>query len=726
MIKKNIAIWLCLLILRSAQAQAPQVFNDPEQPVAVRVQDLISRLTLSEKAHFMMDKSPAIPRLGIPEYNWWNESLHGVGRSGVATIFPQAIGLGATFDENLVRRIASAISDEARAIYNVASQKGYRRRYNGLTFWTPNINIFRDPRWGRGQETYGEDPYLTARLGVAFVRGLQGDDDVYLKTAACAKHFAVHSGPERLRHTFNAEVSLKDLHETFLPAFKALVDADVEAVMCAYNRTNGQPCCASNLLLDKILRGDWAFEGHVVSDCWAIVDFYEGHKTVATQAEAAALAVKHGVNLNCGDEYPALIDAVDQGLIAEAEIDHALATLLKTRFRLGLFDPPGKVPFHTLSAADINSQPHRQLAYEAAVKSMVLLKNNGVLPLRNDLSNYFVTGPNAASIDAMLGNYYGVNPEVVTVLEGIAHAVEPGSQVLYRPGALLDRDNSNPIDWTTPNAATSDATFAVLGITGLIEGEEGESIASAHFGDRLDYNLPANQINFLRKLKAGHDRPVIAIITGGSPMNLAEVQNIADAVLLVWYPGEEGGHAVANILFGKEVPSGRLPITFPASLDQLPPYEDYTMQGRTYRYMKAEPLYPFGYGLSYTTFAYTDITLSADRIKRNDPTEVTVKITNTGQHPAEEVVQLYITDHEGSTYTPRYSLKGIKRIRLLPGEATHVSFTILPEMLMLVNDEGKSVLEKGTFTISIGGVVPGSRGEELGMAPAAKTTLTVK
>src|SRR5690606_30282449 len=554
-------------------------------PLDARVKDLIGRLSLEEKVQQMMNTSPAIPRLNIPAYDWWNESLHGVARSGVATVFPQAIGLGATFDEDLIFRVSSAISDEARAMYNAAMEKGYHKRYGGLTFWTPNINIFRDPRWGRGQETYGEDPYLTGLLGTAYVKGLQGNDPVYLKAAACAKHYAVHSGPERLRHEFDAISSAKDLHETYLPAFEALVNAGVEAVMCAYNRTNGEPCCSSNTLLTDILRNKWGFKGHIVSDCGAVADLYTGHKVVGTEAEAAALAVKAGVGLDCGTEYESLLDAVKQGLITEEEIDRELATVLRTRFRLGMFDPKGKNPYDRITPEVINSPEHRKLSREAALKSIVMLKNNGVLPLRNDLANYFMTGPNAASVEALIGNYYGVNPEMVTIMEGIAAALEPGSQLQYRHGILLDRPNANPIDWTTGNTKISDANFVVLGITGILEGEEGAAIASPHYGDRLDYNLPQNQIDFLKKICTDNDRPVIAIITGGSPMNLAEAHEFAEAVLLVWYPGQEGGNAVADVIFGKASPSGRLPITFPKSLDQLPAYDDYNMEGRTYRYM---------------------------------------------------------------------------------------------------------------------------------------------
>lgn len=721
---------LCFLTLVCTPAIARQTnpYQDKNQPIEVRVKDLIGRLTLEEKIHQLNYKSPAVDRLNVPAYNWWNEALHGVGRSGVATVFPQAVGLGATFDNELIHRVASAISDEARAMYNAAAQKEYYRQYGGLTFWTPNINIFRDPRWGRGQETYGEDPYLTTQLGVSFVKGLQGNDPNYLKTAACAKHFAVHSGPEKLRHEFNAVASPKDLWETYLPAFKALVDADVEAVMCAYNSTNGEPCCANNYLLTDVLRGAWKFKGHVVSDCWAVTDFHHnGHNIVKTQAEAAALALTSGVNLNCGNEYPALTDAVKQGLVSEKQIDDALAVLLRTRFKLGMFDPVDLNPYNKIGSDVINSEAHRQLAREAATKSIVMLKNNGVLPLRNDLSAYFMTGPNAANVEVLLGNYYGVNPQMVTVLEGIAGAIKPGSQLQYRQGILLDRDNANPQDWATGNAKTSDATFVVLGLSGLLEGEEGESIASPYFGDRLDYNLPQNQINYLRKLREGNDKPIIAIITGGSPMNLSEVHELADAVLLVWYPGEEGGNAVADVVFGRTSPSGRLPITFPKSLDQLPAYEDYSMKGRTYRYMEAEPMYPFGYGLSYVKFEYKDLKLSSPVTKKNQSVIAEVTLTNTGKVKAEEVVQLYITDIESKVVElPLFTLNGIKRVQLDAGESVKVKFEIKPEMLELVNAKGNRVLEAGRVTISVGGSLPGKRSETLGASKVQQVILTVK
>ena len=718
---------LALTLAPAAHAQTTSVFRDPFKPLNARVNDLISQLSLEEKTQQMLDQSPAIARLGIPAYSWWNEALHGVGRSGPATVFPQAIGLGATFDDDLALREATAISDEARAMYNAAVAKNHYVKYGGLTFWTPNINIFRDPRWGRGQETYGEDPTLTSRMGVAFVRGLQGPDPRYLKVAACAKHYAVHSGPEKLRHEFNAVASPQDLRETYLPAFKALVqEAHVEAVMCAYNSTNGEPCCGNTFLLQDVLRKEWGFRGHVVSDCGALDDLYEGHKVVKTKTEAAALALQRGVDLNCGDTYTKLPDAVHQGLLKETQVDSALAILLRTRFRLGLFDGQNATPYDQLTPAVINSAAHRALAREVAVKSMVLLKNNGVLPLRNDLGKYYVTGPNATSVEALLGNYYGVNAQMSTVLEGVVGAVQAGSQVEYKPGILLDRQNINPIDWTTGDAKASNAIIVVMGITGLLEGEEGESIASAHAGDRLDYNLPQNQIDFLKKLRQGSKTPIIAVVTGGSPMNLAEVHELSDAVLLTWYPGEEGGNAVADLLFGKASPSGKLPITFPKSFDQLPAYESYGMSGRTYRYLAVEPQYPFGFGLSYGKFDYSALILPKTAA-RNKPVEVSAKVSNTGKMESEEVVQLYLTHvPKKGAQTPFYALKSFKRIRLAPGASTTVKFTLTPEALALINAQGQAVRASGPVTVWVGGALPGPRSVALGASPAASAVLTVK
>ena len=718
---------LCLNLNLLSKAQQA-VFQDASKPIDTRIKDLVSKMTLSEKISQLMNSSPSIPRLQVPEYNWWNEALHGVGRSGVATVFPQAIGLGATFDEALALKVSSAISDEARATYNISVSEGKRMQFSGLTFWTPNINIFRDPRWGRGQETYGEDPTLTARLGVAFVKGLQGNHPKYLKTAACAKHFAVHSGPEKLRHEFNAEVSDKDLRETYLPAFKALVDANVESVMCAYNRTNGAPCCANNYLIQNVLRKEWGFKGHVVTDCDAVTDIYKGHKFTADAASASAASIKAGICLECGEEFNALNEAVKLGMLKESEIDSALSTLLRTRFKLGMFDEKGLNPYDALDAKTINSQEHRKLAMEVAEKSMVLLKNNGVLPLKSDLPRYYVTGPNATSLEVLMGNYYGVNNSMVTFLEGIVAGVAPSSQVQYKPGCLLDRENINPIDWTTGETKLYDATIAVLGISGYIEGEEGESLASPHLGDRLDYNIPANQINFLKKLRKRNPRPIIAVITGGSPMNLAEIHELADAVILAWYPGEEGGTALANLIFGKKSPSGKLPITFPKSIDQLPAYENYSMEGRTYRYMASEPLYPFGYGLSYTRFEYSEMKASTINVnlKKKQNVDLEVKLSNTGKFDAEEVVQMYISNLTTKAKVPIASLKEFKRVSLKAGESTILKFTITPEMMSYINDKGQPTLEAGDIRVSIGGSSPNKRSTELGLSKNQEMLLHLK
>ena len=718
---------LIIFLVSISNLKAQPIFLNPEISLDDRVADLIDKLTLQEKVDQMRMSTPGIPRLNIPPYDYWNEALHGVGRSGKATIFPQAIGLAATFDDKLIYEISSAISDEARAIFNVSQIAGNYNRYSGLTFWTPNINIFRDPRWGRGQETYGEDPYLTSLIGVAFVNGLQGNNPEFLKTAATAKHFAVHSGPEKLRHEFDAIVSKKDLYETYLPAFEALVKANVESVMCAYNRINGEPACASNTLLGEILLDKWSFKGHIVTDCWALVDFYSeiGHGTVTNRVEAAALALESGVNVNCGDTYSALKVAVDEGLVNESLINERLKPLLKTRFKLGLFDPLDLKPYNKISYDIVDSKENRALARKAAVRSVVMLKNNGVLPLKNDLDRYYVVGPNSASIDALLGNYYGVNSSIVTFLEGITGAVAPSSQVQYSPGTTLDRKNVNPVDWSTGGAAEADITIVAMGLTRHIEGEEGESISSPYFGDRIDFNIPENQLEYLRKIKS-HGKPVIVIVTGGSPMNLTEVHELADAVLLAWYPGEEGGNAIADIIFGKASPAGKLPITFPKSLDQLPPFEDYSMEGRTYRYMTKEPMYPFGFGLSYGSFSFSDLNQSAINIKEGEIVEISLKVTNIGDYPSIETVQMYITDDVASTLTPLFSLKGIKTVNLQPGESKFIDFKISTNMLKLINDQGEAILEKGNFTIYISNSLPSKRAIELGASKSLKTSLVLE
>ncbi|SDX10232.1 beta-glucosidase [Lutibacter oricola] len=682
-----------------------------------RVDLLIAEMTLEEKTSQLLDVCPPIERLDIPEYNWWNEALHGVARNGRATVFPQAIAFGATFDEELILRVGTAISDEARAKYNESIKIGNRARYAGLTFWSPNVNIFRDARWGRGQETYGEDPYLTSRIGVNFVKGLQGTDSKYMKAAACAKHYAVHSGPEEFRHEFDAVVNNKDLFETYLPAFEALVkEAKVEGVMGAYNRTLGVPCCGSPFLLQEVLRKDWGFGGYIVSDCGAINDFHAFHKVTQTPEESAALALKSGTTINCGNVYKVLKSALDQKLITVELINQRLKESLLTRFKLGMFDPIGTNPYDNISAEVIDSDKHRQLAKEVAQKSIVLLKNkNNILPLKKDARTMYVVGPNASNEEVLLGNYYGLTSSTQTILDGIVSHVSPGTTINYKSGVLPFRDNVNPIDWSTGEAGQSEVCIAVMGISGLLEGEEGEAIASDARGDREHIKLPQNQIDYVKKIRAKTKNPIVLVLTGGSPIAIPELHDLVDAILFVWYPGEEGGNAVADVLFGDVPPSGKLPITFPKSVDQLPPFIDYNMTGRTYKYMSKEPLYPFGFGLSYTSFEYKNLVI-------DDNFKVTADITNTGKIDSEEVIQLYISSPFAGTKDPIYDLKSFKREFIKAGETKKVTFNLTKETFNQFNTEGKKVLRKGDYKVYVGGSLPSQRSEDLG---ASKTISTV-
>lgn len=716
---------LAALLALPALAEDTAPYLDPAKPLEARLADLIGRMTVEEKIDQLSSTAPGIERLGIPAYDYWNESLHGVARAGRATIFPQAIGMAATFDPDLVTRVATVISDEARAKHNASVRAGMRQRYRGLTFWTPNINIFRDPRWGRGQETYGEDPFLMARMGSAYVRGLQGDDDRYLKAAACAKHYAVHSGPEGLRHSFDAIATPKDLNETYLPAFEALVDAGVEIVMCAYNRTNGDPCCSSDFLLQETLRDDWGFDGHVVSDCGAVNDLHQGHEVTKDAAESAAATLKAGTDLAC-TSYAALHDAFERRLVIEADLDRALTRVLRTRFRLGMFDPEGMVPWSGVPETVIGSDEHRKLSREAAVKSMVLLKNtDGLLPLPKDLRMVYVTGPLAADAQVMLGNYYGLNEDIATVLEGVMGKVSAATKVDFRQGALLDRTNVNPIDWFSGSAQEADVTIAVMGVSNLLEGEEGASIASPDKGDRFDVSLPENQVAFVRKMRENAKKLVVVVLSG-SPVAMPEVHEMADAVVFAWYPGMEGGRAIADVLFGDAVPSGRLPLTFPKSTDDLPPYDDYSMKGRTYRYMTKEPLYPFGFGLSTTAFSYGDLELSKSAIAADGQLTAKVQVKNEGEWAGEEVVQLYVSALDASVDAPLASLEVFERVFVGPGESETVTFTVTPEMLAIVNDAGEAVVEPGRFRLTVGGASPGARAVALGAPKPAEAVVTVE
>ncbi|MDR0556921.1 MAG: glycoside hydrolase family 3 C-terminal domain-containing protein [Treponema sp.] len=691
-----------------------------------KIKGLVSNMTLEEKVSQLLYESPAIPRLGIPEYNWWNECLHGVARSGIATVFPQAIALAATFDEAFVRQVAEAISDEARAKYNEAVKRDNRGQYWGLTFWTPNVNIFRDPRWGRGQETYGEDPYLTGRIGLAFMKGLQGDDAERLKVAACAKHFAAHSGPERLRHEFNVEVSMKDLFETYLPAFKLLVENGVESVMGAYNRTLGEPCCGSFFLLKEILRDAWQFKGHVVSDCWAIRDFHEHHKTTKTSEESAALALKAGCDLNCGCTYPDLVASYRKGLATEEQIDAALERVLRTRFKLGMFDEPKDDSYAALDGAIVNCEKHQTLALEAAKRSIVLLKNdNNLLPLKDNgsIRKILVMGPAAANIHALIANYHGLSSHLVTILEGLAEKMRGRFDMTmdYHQACMMYDQNHN-MGWTVGMAESADVVIAVFGLDNAMEGEEGDVIASDSKGDRNAIELPDHQLAYLRALK-NRGKPIVLALTGGSAIAIPE--DIADAILFVWYPGERGGDAVADIIFGDTTPSGKLPVTFPASTSQLPPYEDYAMKGRTYRYMTEKPLFPFGFGLSYTTFAFSDLALSEETLSKGGSVEVAVNVANTGSRDGDEVVQLYIVRDDRTADDPSSSLRAFKRVSIPAGRQARAAFTLDSSAFESVNDKGESVLLPGSYTVIAADAAPLAVSVEKGAAKPVSAKIVI-
>lgn len=853
----------CLLFLcrMTVMAQELPLYLQPEIPIDQRVDDLVSRLTLEEKISQMMYHAPAIERLGIPEYNWWNECLHGVARAGIATVFPQAIGLAATWNTELIFEVADAISTEARAKHHEFVRQGQRGMYQGLTFWSPNINIFRDPRWGRGQETYGEDPYLTARMGVAFVRGLQGDDPNYFKVIATPKHFAVHSGPEPDRHYFDAITTEQDLRETYLPAFEACIrEGRAQSIMGAYNRYQGEACCASHKLLVQILRGEWGFDGYVVSDCGAIRDIFESHQLVDSPEEAAAIAVKAGCDLNCGNYYQYLSTAVQRGYISESQIDLSVKRLFKARFQLGMFDPPEMVPYAQIPYQKNDCEEHRQLSLRAARESIVLLKNdNQMLPLKKNLKKIAVIGPNADDIEVLLGNYEGTPSRPVTILKGIQRKVAPSTQVVYRKGCdliypskpqlrpvpasafkppigyenqiglrgeyfdnmtlegepflvrfdscidlnwkinppdpemkpehfsvrwtgilnvpesaqyelgvqsddgfrlyldnqlfLEDWTNHPPqtmskaiileanrdyqlkleyyhnrggalvqLGWIKPGdredffraidrefqeavdlAAGADVIIMIGGIHPKLEGEE-MPVDEPGFrgGDRTSLDLPGVQQQLLEALYAT-GKPVVLVLLSGSALSVNWANEHIPAIIQAWYPGQEGGTAVADVLFGDYNPAGRLPVTFYKSVDQLPPFEDYNMANRTYRYFKGEPLFPFGYGLSYTHFEYGKLQVRPKKIKPDENILVKVLVTNRGLVAGDEVVQLYLTDLKSPRPTPIKSLKGFRRIHLKPGEQQIVAFQLRPADLSSYDESRGWVLEPGQFEVMVGG-----------------------
>ena len=851
----TLLMFLCSFSLLQGQTQFP--FRNPDLPLEQRVKDLLSRMTLEEKTGQMLYNAPAIERLGIPAYNWWNEGLHGVARAGKATVFPQAIGLAAMWDSDMMLRLATVISDEARAKYKEAINDGRHGIYEGLTFWSPNINIFRDPRWGRGMETYGEDPYLTGCLAVSFVRGMQGNDPFYFKTISTPKHFAVHSGPEPLRHTFDAKVSERDLRETYLPAFRAtIMEANAQSVMCAYNRYQGEPCCGNNELIQKILRDEWGFSGYVVSDCWAIMDFYATHKTSPNAPAAAAQALLAGTDLNCGVTYDSLAVAVRKGLVKEEDVDRALARLLRARFRLGMFDPPERVPYASIPVSSNDSKEHRQLAVDATRESIVLLKNeNNTLPLRKDLKTIAVIGPNANDVDVLLGNYNGTPADPVTPLQGIRNKVSSSTTVLTAKGcdvalhtptlvpvpeAVLqtvwegrtfpglqgeyfnnhdfagkpfrvtvdqavdfdwwenppqegmkadsfsvrwtgmivppvsgtyslgvrvfgtgrlfvddtlfvefsdrhvvlakwnqikmeegqphrikvefsDRraDALMQLVWEPPDpdvkekaikaAKAADAVVMVMGLSPRLEGEEMPvTIPGFSGGDRTDVNLPAGQEELLKQI-VSLGKPVVLVLLNGSALGVNYAAEHIPAIVEAWYPGQAAGTALADVLFGDYNPAGRLPVTFYKSIDQLPPFTAYDMEGRTYRYFKGEPLFPFGFGLSYTRFEYRNLKVPAT-VEMGKPVPVSVDVINTGAMDGDEVVELYVTDVRASAPVPVRSLEGFRRIHLKRGEKSTVSFALEPRQLSLINNQSERVVEPGQFRISVGGKQPGFHG----------------
>ncbi len=669
-------------------------------------------MTLEEKVSQMVNTSVGIERLDILPYDWWNEALHGVARNGKATIFPQAIALAATFDEELVEQVANAISDEARAKFNISQAANNYLRYTGLTFWSPNINIFRDPRWGRGQETYGEDPFLAGKIGVAFVKGMQGDDTKYLKTAACAKHYAVHSGPEALRHEFDVYPSKKDLFETYLPAFEMLVkEANVESVMGAYNRVYGESASASRYFLIDILRERWGFEGHVLSDCGAIRDMYVGHGIAKDAAEASAIALRSGLDLNCGDSYLGLVEAVERGLVNEKEIDAALTRLLVTKFKLGILGDDSDNPYKDISSDVICSAEHIALARESAAKSIILISNkDNALPLKKNLKAVGVTGAYATDSFVLMGNYYGVNNDMSTILEGVVNAVDLSTRVGYSRGIMPISPNQNPVCWISDEVVKSDACIVSIGLSSVNEGEEGDAIASTDIGDRLSMKIPQHHIDYLKKIKSRATGKVIAVVTGCSGMDLSEVVECADAVILAWYPGQEGGNAISDVIFGDVSPSGRMPITYPASVDQIPAFEDYSMKGRTYRYMSSKPQYPFGFGLSYTTFDYTNLDVKPSK----DGITVTLDVANVGSYDSDEVVQAYISIPNCGVTNPIASLVGFKRLSLKAGERDGVELKIDRKQLMEITSEGDSRLVEGDYTLRVGNISPSERSVELG------------
>lgn len=690
------------------------LWKDASQPLDVRVHDLVGQLTLQEKALQICNDAPAIPRLGLPAYDYWNECLHGVARNGVATVFPQAIGMAATWDAPLLHKVGDVVATEARAKHRAYTEahNGNSANYTGLTFWSPNINLFRDPRWGRGQETYGEDPFLTAQMAVAYIRGLQGDDPKYLKVMACAKHFAVHSGPEAVRHQFNAEPPERDLYESYLPQFEAAVrEGHVGAVMGAYNQLYGQPACASSLLLSDLLRHEWGFRGHVVSDCGAIYDMVVFQKFVGSFEEASALAIRAGCDLTCGSEYQSLTNAVNDGLITEREIDVSASRILEARFKLGLFDPPAVVPYAQIPTTENDTPEHAALALRVARESIVLLKNEGLLPLnRAKLRRIAVVGANADSISTLLGNYFGTPSHPVTILEGIRRLAGPNVEVVFEPGGSLSTsDDTNKaangvaLAKAVAAAKTADVVIYVGGLSPELEGEDLHVADDGfHGGDRTHIELPAVQLNLLKALHTT-GKPVVFVDCSGSAVAMPWAAKKIPAIVQAWYPGQSGGVAVAEILFGDANPAGRLPVTFYRSTEDLPAFTNYAMANRTYRYFGGQPLFAFGHGLSYTRFKYKSAQLDRTRVSAKDIIRVSVEVANRGAQDGDEVVQVYSRHVKSAFAQARQSLCGFQRVAVPRGQNTRVEIEVpVKEFRFWDTQKKQYIVEPGQYEILVG------------------------
>lgn len=712
-----------------------KVYQDESRSFKERAKALVAEMTLEEKVFQTLHWAAAIERLDIKAYNWWNEALHGVARAGVATVFPQAIGLAAAFDEDMMEAVGDHVSTEGRAKFNMQQKYGDTDIYKGLTFWAPNVNIFRDPRWGRGHETYGEDPYLTSRLGVRFIEGMQGKDEKYLKVAACAKHFAVHSGPEDVRHSFNAEVTKQDLYETYLPAFKACVqEAKVETVMGAYNRTNGEACCGSKTLLQDILRDEWGFDGHVTSDCWAIKDFHEGHGLTDSPVESVALAMNNGCDLNCGHIYVNLLEAVKQGLVSEETLTRAVERLYVSKMRLGIFDAPEHVPYNAIDYSVVDNKEQKAFNLEVAKKTLCLLKNEGeVLPLnKKQLKTVGVIGPNANNRKALIGNYEGTASEYITVLEGIQEYLGDDVRVRYSEGCHLFKNKISGLGQENDRIAEvravcneSDVVIAVMGLDSGLEGEEGDQGNEFASGDKPNLELPGLQNTVLQEIYAS-GKPVVLVLMSGSALAFPWAEEHIPAIVQAWYPGAQGGRAVAQLLFGEYAPEGKLPVTFYRSTEELPAFTDYNMKGRTYRYMDNAALYPFGYGLSYTGFEVKDVSLSADTVAKGGSITVKATVANTGAYDGAETVQVYVKAKDVKD-APHFQLKGLKKVRVAKGAETTVEIELKDAAFALYNADAEHVLNEGAYEVFVGTCQPDDRSAELtGKRPQSFTVVCKK